>query len=120
MYVLFLCFMETKFRKSLLLFQVPVIGSRLKEPIEQLFRSQKAKLHAKEGTIPSEGGSLLASLFEKLVMVMVIYFVISIVNSLAQSYHHRLQTRKQSVTAATPRQANKNRSKSQTIIAKQA
>lgn len=99
---------------------VPVIGSRLKEPIEQLFRSQKAKLHAKEGTIPSEGGSLLASLFEKLVMVMVIYFVISIVNSLAQSYHHRLQTRKQSVTAATPRQANKNRSKSQAIIAKQA
>ncbi|XP_045033265.1 vacuole membrane protein 1-like [Daphnia magna] len=99
---------------------VPVIGSRLKEPIEQLFRSQKAKLHAKEGTIPSEGGSLLASLFEKLVMVMVIYFVISIVNSLAQSYHHRLQTRKQSLTAATPRQANKNRSKSQTIIAKQA
>lgn len=112
--------METKLSTSLFLFQVPLIGSRLKEPLEQLFKSQKAKLHAKEGTIPSEGGSLLASLFEKLVMIMVVYFVISIVNSLAQSYHQRLQTRKQNVTAATSRQINKNRHKSQAIIAKQA
>jgi len=85
-----------------------------------LFKSQKAKLHVKEGVVPSEGGSLLASLFEKLVMVMVIYFVISIVNSLAQSYHQRLQSRKQHVVSATPRQANKNRSKGHATIAKQA
>ncbi|EFX76232.1 hypothetical protein DAPPUDRAFT_199069 [Daphnia pulex] len=99
---------------------VPLIGSRLQEPLEQLFKSQKAKLHVKEGVVPSEGGSLLASLFEKLVMVMVIYFVISIVNSLAQSYHQRLQSRKQHLASATPRQAIKNRIKSQATIAKQA
>ncbi len=85
-----------------------------------MFKTQKAKLHIKEGKVPTEGGSLLASLFEKLVMVMVIYFVLSIVNSLAQSYYQRLQTRKQTVAAATPRQSNKNRSKSQATVAKQA
>lgn len=97
-----------------------MIGSRLQEPLEQLFKSQKAKLHSKEGKVPTEGGSLLASLFEKLVMIMVIYFVISIVNSLAQSYHQRLQTRKQNISAATPRQTNKSRSKNQGNFIKQA
>ena len=87
--------------------------------MEQLFKSQKAKLHIKEGVVPSEGGSLLASLFEKLVMVMVIYFIISIVNSLAQSYYQRLQSRKQNLAAVTPRQTIKNRGKG-LIIAKQA
>ena len=89
--------------------QIPLVGSRLQEPLEQLFKTQNAKLHVKEGKLPTEGRSLLASLFDKLVMFMVIYFVLSIVNSLAQSYHKRLQTHKQTVAAATPRQTNKSR-----------
>ena len=37
-----------------------------------------------------DSGSVLAWLFEKLVLVMVAYFVLSIINSMAQSYHKRL------------------------------
>jgi len=68
----------------------------LEAPLGQLLKSQKAKLHGKEGTESAEGGSILASLFEKLVLIMVVYFLVSIVNSLAQNYHQRLQKRKQS------------------------
>jgi len=35
-------------------------------------------------------GNILASIFEKFVVVMILYFVVSIINSLAQSYHKRL------------------------------
>ena len=38
--------------------------------------------------------SWLQFLFEKLVIAMVIYFVVSIVNSLAQNYHRRLYSNK--------------------------
>lgn len=75
--------------------QLPLIGSRLEAPLGQLLKSQKAKLHGKDGTESAEGGSILASLFEKLVLVMVVYFLVSIVNSLAQNYHQRLQKQKQ-------------------------
>lgn len=101
------------------------MGSRLQEPLEQLLKSQKAKLHSKEGKGPAEGGSLLASLFEKLVLVMVVYFVLSIVNSLAQSYHQRVQLQNQKLADATPRSppaSSKNQranNKNQTL-AKQA
>lgn len=36
-------------------------------------------------------GNLIGKLFEVFVMLMVLYFVLSIINSLAQSYHKRLQ-----------------------------
>jgi len=42
----------------------------------------------------SQEGGLLAYALEKLVLCMVIYFVISIINSMAQSYHKRLQKSK--------------------------
>jgi large-conductance mechanosensitive channel len=35
-------------------------------------------------------GNILSSIFEKIVVVMILYFVVSIINSLAQSYHKRL------------------------------
>lgn len=39
----------------------------------------------------SEGpqGNILSSLFEKFVLAMVAYFIVSILHSLAQSYHKR-------------------------------
>ena len=37
-----------------------------------------------------QGGSILSWVFEKVVMVMVAYFLLSIINSSAQSYHKRL------------------------------
>lgn len=85
--------------------KIPVVGHHLQKPIEELLRTQKAKLHSKDGHVAAEGGSLLATLFEGLVFVMVVYFVVSIVHSLAQSYCQRLQTKKHS-----PRQAGKRKS----------
>jgi hypothetical protein len=44
-------------------------------------------------------GNLLSSIFEKFVLAMVAYFVVSIIHSLAQSYHKRKL--KQEAGAAT-------------------
>lgn len=106
-------FNENLVRKAVaLLSKLPFVGSRLEGPIEQLLKTQKAKLHNKGGQELAEGGSFLASLFEKLVLLMVAYFLVSIVNSLAQSYHQRLHNKKQKQTAFS----NKSYRKSQTTV----
>ena len=40
--------------------------------------------------LPQSSESLLSAIFEKVIIIMVVYFVVSIVNSMAQSYHKRL------------------------------
>lgn len=40
--------------------------------------------------------SMLSWIFEKVVMLMVAYFVMSIINSMAQSYHRRVNENSQS------------------------
>lgn len=37
-----------------------------------------------------DGGNLLAWIFEKLILLMITYFILSIVNSFAQNYHKRI------------------------------
>jgi len=96
--------------------KLPVVGSRLEAPLGHLLKSQKAKLHNKGGQEAGEGGSILASLFEKLVLLMVVYFLVSIVNSLAQNYHQRLQKRKQK----TASDSNKNHHRKSQTTVKQA
>lgn len=78
---------------------VPVIGAKLQEPFKAFLDNQKSKLHRHTGSSTPESGSILSSLFEKFVLVMVLYFVISIVNSLAQSYHKRIHQKKSSSKA---------------------
>jgi len=67
------------------------LGARVQGPFKELLVKQKAKLHRKpgEGSAPSSE-SLLSAIFEKVIIIMVVYFVVSIVNSMAQSYHKRL------------------------------
>ena len=75
--------------------RLPYIGPKLEGPFKELLVKQKAKLHRKSGQ--SETGSdpsVLGWIFEKFVLAMILYFVVSIVNSLAQSYHKRLHKRK--------------------------
>ena len=75
--------------------RVPYIGPKLEGPFKELLVKQKAKLHRKSGQ--NEAGSdpsVLGWIFEKFVIGMILYFVVSIVNSLAQSYHKRLHKRK--------------------------
>ncbi|CAL8237175.1 unnamed protein product [Boreogadus saida] len=71
------------------------VGPALQKPFSQYLDAQRNKLHhAGEGT--PAGENWLSWVFEKVVLVMVVYFVCSIVNSMAQSYGKRLQQRRHS------------------------
>jgi len=73
-----------------LLVQIPVLGARLEAPVRSLLIQQKEKLHGGGDSGGQNSGSIVSSIFEIFVLSMVTYFVISIINSLAQSYHKRL------------------------------
>ncbi|XP_047463796.1 vacuole membrane protein 1-like isoform X3 [Mugil cephalus] len=75
---------------------VPLLGAALQKPFREYLEAQKAKLHhlAGEG-VPTEE-SWLSWLFEKVVVIMVCFFVCSIVNSMAQTYAKRKQQEKHS------------------------
>nr|CAD7406137.1 unnamed protein product [Timema cristinae] len=77
------------------LVHVPGFGARLQTLVKKVLASEKAKYHRKveEEALPEAGGSIMSSLFEKFVIGMVAYFLISIINSLAQSHHKRLSKR---------------------------
>lgn len=78
---------------------VPIVGTKLQEPFKGFLDNQKSKLHRHKGAHMQEAGSILSSLFEKFVVAMILYFVVSIVNSLAQSYHKRIHQKKTSSKA---------------------
>ncbi|XP_034024671.1 vacuole membrane protein 1-like [Thalassophryne amazonica] len=69
---------------------VPKVGPSLQKPFSQYLEAQKNKLHHAGGGA-SEDDHWLSWVFEKVVLVMVAYFVISIINSMAQNYAKRLQ-----------------------------
>jgi len=69
---------------------IPLVGARLEGPFKHALALQKEKLHRKSGSQSGETAPLLGQIFEKLVLAMVAYFVVSILNSLAQSYHKRI------------------------------
>uniref|UniRef100_A0A3P8YVH1 Vacuole membrane protein 1 n=1 Tax=Esox lucius TaxID=8010 RepID=A0A3P8YVH1_ESOLU len=70
---------------------LPRIGPSIQKPFSEYLEAQRSKLHhhTGEGTPASE--NWLSWVFEKVVLVMVCYFIISIINSMAQSYAKRLQ-----------------------------
>jgi len=76
--------------------KIPRVGPLISDPFIKLMDHQKMTLHNSSGKDPtgSEGG-ILAFILEKLVMGMVVYFIISIINSMAQSHHKRLQKQSQ-------------------------
>ncbi|XP_035828311.1 vacuole membrane protein 1 isoform X2 [Aplysia californica] len=71
---------------------IPYLGGPAQKPFQDYMEKQRMKLHHKPGVGGQDdgGGNLLSWCFEKLVLVMVAYFVLSIFNSMAQSYHKRL------------------------------
>ncbi|KAL7401139.1 hypothetical protein ABVT39_023600 [Epinephelus coioides] len=74
---------------------VPKVGPSLQKPFSQYLEAQRNKLHHAGGSKPADE-NWLSWVFEKVVLVMVCYFVISIVNSMAQSYAKRLQQQRHS------------------------
>ncbi|XP_071992562.1 vacuole membrane protein 1 [Engystomops pustulosus] len=76
---------------------VPSIGPSLQKPFQEYLEAQRKKLHHKTEAGTPQSENWLSWAFEKLVIVMVIYFVLSIINSMAQSYAKRVQQKKLSV-----------------------
>ncbi|XP_053563301.1 vacuole membrane protein 1 [Bombina bombina] len=76
---------------------VPSIGPSLQKPLQEYLESQRKKLHHKTDSGIPQSENWLSWAFEKLVIVMVFYFILSIINSMAQSYAKRVQQTKLSV-----------------------
>jgi membrane protein YqaA with SNARE-associated domain len=75
--------------------KIPVVGVKLETPIRAILEQQKNKLHSSAGN--QDGGTqgnIISAIFEKFVLAMVVYFVVSIVHSLAQSYAKRKPAKK--------------------------
>lgn len=91
-------FNETLIEKAVdMLGKIPVAGRKMQEPFKTFLKNQKTKLHrgAANRNTPQKT-NILSHIFESFVICMVVYFVVSIVNSLAQSYHKRLIKEKNS------------------------
>lgn len=73
-----------------LLVFIPYVGSKLKGPLRIYLIQQKEKLHNKTSV---EGTTAIAWFFDKFVMLMVCYFLVTIVHALARN-HHRRRTKK--------------------------
>ncbi|XP_035289033.1 vacuole membrane protein 1-like isoform X3 [Anguilla anguilla] len=75
---------------------VPVLGASLQKPFREYLEAQRAKLHHQAGEGFPTGENWLSWVFEKVVIIMVCYFVCSIINSMAQSCAKRLQQKQYS------------------------
>ncbi|XP_065831610.1 vacuole membrane protein 1-like [Oscarella lobularis] len=69
---------------------IPVFGEQLQSPFKEYLSKQREKLHQKPGQVTQTNSSWLTWFYERLVLVMVIYFVSSIINSMAQAYVKRM------------------------------
>ncbi|XP_064425049.1 vacuole membrane protein 1 isoform X2 [Latimeria chalumnae] len=75
---------------------IPSIGPSLQKPFQEYLEAQRSKLHHKSGDGEASGENWLSWVFEKVVVIMVCYFILSIINSMAQSYTKRIQQQKYS------------------------
>ncbi|XP_030023642.2 vacuole membrane protein 1 [Manduca sexta] len=74
--------------------RIPYIGPKLEAPLLEFLRNQKARLHKNDSSTPDNQGSVLSNLLEKFVLAMVVYFIVSIINALAQNYSKRVGKKK--------------------------
>lgn len=101
-----IAFNETLIEKAVdLLASLPIFGRKLQQPFKGFLENQKQRLHRQQRgrnatAAGGDSGNLLSKIFETFVILMVCYFVLSIVNSLAQSYHKRLHKKSRSASGA--------------------
>ncbi|XP_015111193.1 vacuole membrane protein 1 isoform X1 [Diachasma alloeum] len=69
-----------------LLAVIPYVGTKFQEPFKKYLVEQKNKLHNSSSV---EGTTTIAWLFEKFVMLMLCYFLITIIHALARNHHRR-------------------------------
>jgi len=71
---------------------IPVIGGSLHHMIQKMLEKQQKKLHS--GSNEDDNGNFIGQFFEIFVFAMVAYFVVTIINSLAQARFDRKQKEK--------------------------
>ncbi|XP_068159047.1 vacuole membrane protein 1 [Drosophila tropicalis] len=110
-----IAFNETLIERAVdLLATLPIFGSKLQEPFKAFLNNQKQRLHRQRGrggagdnvaggNATGDSGNLLSKIFETFVIGMVCYFIVSIINSLAQSYHKRLHKKVPSPSSSRPK-----------------
>lgn len=75
----------------LLIQRLPYVGKSLQPLFQDWLNNEKKKFRADGGGVTSQGGeSILSFILGKVVLAMILYFVVSIVNSLAQRRYKRL------------------------------
>ncbi|XP_011498060.1 PREDICTED: vacuole membrane protein 1-like isoform X2 [Ceratosolen solmsi marchali] len=65
---------------------IPVVGTKFQEPLKKYLVEQKRKLHDKSAV---ESSTTISWLFDKFVMLMVCYFLVTIIHALARNHHRR-------------------------------
>ncbi|KAI4494837.1 hypothetical protein M0804_001038 [Polistes exclamans] len=65
---------------------VPFVGSHFQEPLKKYLIEQKQKLHSKKSM---DGATTISWLFDKFVILMVCYFLVTIIHALARNHHRR-------------------------------
>lgn len=88
--MLFVIFIFTKHHLEALedlIASIPEIGPAIHAPFVEYMEKQKLKLHSggKQGGAPTD--SLISKCFEVFLFFMIGYFILSIINSMAQQYH---------------------------------
>jgi len=74
---------------------VPAVGTTLQGMIQSILQMQRERLHRDSQSSQEHSTNPLSTIFEVFVISMVAYFLLSIVNSLAQSHHKRLHKKNQ-------------------------
>ncbi|CAL4206314.1 unnamed protein product, partial [Meganyctiphanes norvegica] len=70
---------------------LPLVGKYLEKPFKSFLEKMKLKFHRKGNEEKvAGGGNILSWVFEKFIICMITYFLMSIVNSFAQNYHKRI------------------------------
>ncbi|KAJ1365891.1 Ectopic P granules protein 3 [Parelaphostrongylus tenuis] len=69
--------------------KIPYVGDLIRQPIRELLVRQKLSLHRKPGTHVEQTTSALQAVLGTIVTLMILGFLLSIINSLAQRYHKR-------------------------------
>ncbi|KAG7210301.1 hypothetical protein KM043_011843 [Ampulex compressa] len=65
---------------------IPYVGQRFQEPLKKYLVEQKQKLYDKTSV---DGTTTISWLFDKFVMLMVCYFLVTIIHALARNHHRR-------------------------------
>ncbi|EDO42085.1 predicted protein [Nematostella vectensis] len=73
---------------------IPAVGPYIQKPFKIALEKQKEKLRGKSGKGTVASPNILAWVFEKVVIAMIVYFLLSIINSMAQAYAKRLDEEK--------------------------